>query len=198
MACPCCQTPFCCSSGPPASVTIRLYSPVVVSSSTPGYDPITPILGTYVLSRDTATEAAIGVDGTTLSVYGVYPAGKTWADALAITTSQWKDVPTGDVYMIANVSCSGGSSVSLAGLSLIAKAIPNTSALISGVVWTTAYRTSFNITSAAVTASCGSTTLGSEYTQTHQHVEIYYRAGTYNSTSGAYFDSSKIKASIEF
>lgn len=198
MACVCCGATFCCSGGAPASVSVQFYSPVTVSASTPGYDPVSPLLGTYVLARDTAAESYLGWNGTTLAGYGLYPAGKSWQDGVSIPSSQWSSVPTGDIYILAQLTCNANTSVSVTGVSVIAKAIANTTTTIFGVVFLTAYRTSFTIYNGSLQTNCGITATSAEATQTWNHVEIYYRAGAFTGTSNAYFDTSKTKVSVTF
>ena len=197
MACPCCTPPFCCPSGQPMNVTVQFYSPVSIDSSTPSYEPITPLLGTYVLSRDPAGEAYLGLDGVNSAAYGLYPAGKRWQDGLVIASSQWPSVPVGDKYIIVTLSCTG-TTVSVSGASLIAKAIADTSSVVFGVPYQTSYRTSFTYNAVSLSASCGTSSTSAESSQIWNHGEIYFRNGAYTGTSGLYYDSSKVKMTISF
>ena len=198
MACPCCNPTFCCSGGAPVSVSVQFYSPVTVDGATPSYDPVSPLLGTYVLARDTAAESYLGWNGTTLAGYGLYPAGKSWQDGVSIPSSQWSSVPTGDIYILAQLTCNGSASVSVTGVSVIAKAIANTTTTFFGVAFLTAYRTAFTTYNGSLTTNCAATATSAEATQVWNHVEVYYRDGSFTGTSGAYFDTSKTKVSVTF
>jgi hypothetical protein len=197
MACPCCGQQFCCFGGQPSNVTVQFYAPVVVDSNTPSYDPVSPLLGTYVLSRDTVAEAFLGLNGSSGAAYGLYPAGKTWQGGAGIASSQWPSVPVGDKYILITLSCSG-TTVSVSGMGLIAKAISDTTVLIFGVPNQVSYRTSFTYNAVSLSTPCGTSATSAESTQIWNHVEIYFRNGSFTGTSGAYFDGSKVKVSINF
>lgn len=196
MACQCCVAPFCCPEGPPADVTVEFYAPVVLDGNYFGPDPITPLLGTYVLTRDTIGEAYLGLDGISSAAYGLFPAGKQWQDGLSIQSAQWRPVPVGDTYIIVILACNS-EQVSVSNVSLIAKAIDETTVIIFGVPHQTAYRTSFTSSAVSLTTSCGTSATSAEASQAWNHAEINFRDGVFQSSQG-YFDTSKVKISVHF
>lgn len=166
---------------------------------------VTPLFGTYVLSRDIAYEAILG-DPATLS-YTLTPAGVSWATASMITPQQWKDVTVGSVYAYASVLCQNRSGypsgyVTVGTFTFFGKAVAN--ATYGGLL--EAYRTSVGASSAFNTPSvynlpdapCGTTT--SKAASFYFADSIYkYPGGTYDLTkTSTWYDYARVTTTINY
>lgn len=192
MACPCCTPQWNCPCREPLDVRITIASPYAVNPNL-GADPIANAIGTYILSRDRAADAAYN---TGYAYYSLTPSGQSYSvDSPDITG--WYSVPYLGVYSIVPVACYSGftPSIGIVSYHLYGKFIQNTPSFGNYDVWTTRVSSSLNYMGVPTTA-CGTSSQATGRLTVLDTVLRYNSSGTAITGAGAYNYTSYDNATV--